>query len=181
MDSGNLSTLIGALCGFGASITPEIVGVIKDSKQHEYTMEEKRLELEAAKENYTFQVQLNTLTTNTDELKALLAHDAALKGNAFIEFLRASVRPVVTYIFMGMFCIVKLTFLYTMLTHDIKFTEAVPLLWDTDSMSIFAAVLSFWFGSRALDQYRTNTPRSLNTQTSSIPPSTARKRQARRL
>tara|TARA_R110000868_G_scaffold79604_12_gene226411 strand:+ start:1310 stop:1858 length:549 start_codon:yes stop_codon:yes gene_type:complete len=163
MDSGNLSTLVGAICGFGASVTPEIIGVYKDAKTHEYTMDEKRLELEAADKNYTFQLQNQTILSSTEELKALLKHDATLSGNAVIDGLRASVRPVITYIFMSLFCLMKVSFVVYMMQHDVSFVEVVPLLWDADTMSIFAAVLSFWFGSRAMESYRQNNSRSLNT------------------
>jgi len=165
MDSGNLSTLIGAICGFGASVTPEIIGAYKDAKNHEYAMDEKRLELEAADKNYVFQLQSQTITNSADELKALLKHDATLSGNAIIDGLRASVRPVITYIFMALFCLMKVSFLVYMMQHDVSFIQAVPLLWDADTMSIFAAVLTFWFGSRAMDAYRQNTSRSLITVT----------------
>ena len=36
------------------------------------------------------------------------------------------------------------------------FNEAVTLLWDEDTKAIFAAIISFWFGSRAIDKARAN-------------------------
>ena len=34
------------------------------------------------------------------------------------------------------------------------FSEAVNILWDDDTKAIFAAIISFWFGSRAIDKTR---------------------------
>lgn len=158
------STLIGALCGFGASITPEVFALVKARQAHVHTMAEKQLEIEAAKENYKFQTDTNAIAASTKELELLLAHDAQIKDIPIIDALRASVRPVVTYIFVGLFLLVKIVLLFQWRYHDnTPFIEAVPMLWDTDTMSIFAAVLSFWFGSRAMEQYRG----SINTYTSS--------------
>jgi hypothetical protein len=36
------------------------------------------------------------------------------------------------------------------------FNEAVTLLWDDDTKAIFAAIISFWFGSRAIDKARSS-------------------------
>ena len=35
-----------------------------------------------------------------------------------------------------------------------EFSEAIQLLWDDDTKAIFAAIISFWFGSRAIDKAR---------------------------
>jgi hypothetical protein len=35
-----------------------------------------------------------------------------------------------------------------------SFNDAIQLLWDDDTKAIFAAIISFWFGSRALDKAR---------------------------
>ena len=178
MDAGNISTLIGAICGFGASVTPEVIGLVKAERDHKHDIALKELELQAADKNYTFQLANNALTGSTEELKALLTADAGIQSTPFFNALRASVRPVVTYLLVLMFCIVKLALLSSLfLYHDVKFTEAVVLLWDTDTMSILAAVLSFWFGSRAMEQYRQTIPQPLNITS---PPTTRTTRKFRK-
>ena len=32
--------------------------------------------------------------------------------------------------------------------------ESLNILWDDDTKAIFAAIISFWFGSRAIDKSR---------------------------
>ena len=34
------------------------------------------------------------------------------------------------------------------------FAEAINLLWDDETKAIFAAIISFWFGSRAIEKSR---------------------------
>jgi hypothetical protein len=33
-------------------------------------------------------------------------------------------------------------------------SSAIQILWDEDTKAIFAAIVSFWFGSRAIDKAR---------------------------
>ena len=35
-----------------------------------------------------------------------------------------------------------------------EFSEAIKLLWDDETKAIFAAIISFWFGSRAIEKAR---------------------------
>jgi hypothetical protein len=36
------------------------------------------------------------------------------------------------------------------LHEHVEFIQAMPLIWDPETSSLFAAIISFWFGSRAL-------------------------------
>ena len=72
-----------------------------------------------------------------------------------LDFLRSSVRPVLTYGFFVLFVYVKLVALKQALavdhTHAI---DLLPIVWDEGTEALFAAVLSFWFGSRAIARFR---------------------------
>lgn len=71
--------------------------------------------------------------------------------NKFLDFLRASVRPVLTYAFFILFVYIKLTALSH--AYWIEHTPTVnllPIIWDDGTEALFSAVLSFWFGSRAM-------------------------------
>ena len=40
------------------------------------------------------------------------------------------------------------------LENGIDLAAALDTLWDDDTKAIFAAIISFWFGSRAVDKAR---------------------------
>ena len=40
------------------------------------------------------------------------------------------------------------------LKSGMEVAEALMVLWDEDTKAIFAAIISFWFGSRAIDKAR---------------------------
>lgn len=158
-----IPSLVGAILGFGASVSPDVIALVRDARQHKYDIEKKKLDIEAAKAGYDFELDKNRMSAGTEELKALLDHDKTLKGNAVIENLRASVRPVTTYLFLFLFIVVKVTVLFrTLFYGDVAVLQAIPLLWDNETVALFSAVLSFWFGSRAMDSYRVASRKSTN-------------------
>ena len=72
-----------------------------------------------------------------------------------VDGLRASVRPLITYVFFLLFTTVKISAL-TVLVYEQGMTliEALPQIWDPETQALFAAVMSFWFCQRALAKLR---------------------------
>jgi hypothetical protein len=61
---------------------------------------------------------------------------------------------VVTYVLLLLWCFTKVSALYVLINLEgMMIAEAWPFVWseETDG-AIFAAVLSFWFGSRAMQR-----------------------------
>ena len=60
-------------------------------------------------------------------------------------------RPILTYAFFLLFAAVKIAGLYVMTRFDgMSLAVALPILWDAETQALFAAVMAFWFGQRAL-------------------------------
>jgi len=78
----------------------------------------------------------------------LRIHDRYLIGSNSIETLRASVRPVITYSFFGLFCFVKVAAILIMLGGGVPVGDMLNTIWGEEETVLLAAVLSFWFGSR---------------------------------
>jgi hypothetical protein len=83
--------------------------------------------------------------------------DTVVKGSPFwttvFDALRASVRPTITYGFFILFVIIKLYGLWHGVAVEHTPTiQLLPIIWDDGSGSLFAAILSFWFGSRAFER-----------------------------
>ena len=90
------------------------------------------------------------------ESKALYRHDAALGGSSrWVDGLRASVRPLITYAFFILFAAVKGSGLYLLIVVEgLLIAEALPRIWDPETQALFAAVMSFWFGNWTLSKLR---------------------------
>ena len=141
-------SLIGSLLGFASGVVPEVLGYFKKQQDHEF-----ELELYAAKAKYAEALTANKLKeldlkAEIQELKSLYKHDQTLKTSSpFISALRASVRPVITYFFFFMFVGVEVAVIFS-LVHP----TMIDQIWNENTQGLFAAVLSFWFGSRAMSK-----------------------------
>ena len=141
-------SLIGSLLGFASGVVPEIVGYFRKQQDHEF-----ELELYAAKAKYAEALTANKLKeldlkAEIQELKSLYKHDQTLKtDNGFISALRASVRPVITYFFFFTFVGVEISIIFNLVEPAL-----IDQIWSDNTAGLFAAVLSFWFGSRAMSK-----------------------------
>jgi len=68
-------------------------------------------------------------------------------NNSFIAALRASVRPVITYFFFFTFVGVEISIIFNLVEPAL-----IDQIWSDNTAGLFAAVLSFWFGSRAMSK-----------------------------
>lgn len=152
-------SLLGTLLGFGTSIVPSIFDFFKEKSKRAADIEELkvRAELQARGIDLNIkqikaQVEVEEARANVEETKGLYAHDATLKGGKFIDFMRASVRPVITYVFFILFVLIKVCALISLLKSGSSVIDALPKLWDEETAGLFSAVIAFWFGNRAFDK-----------------------------
>ena len=104
------------------------------------------------------ELRLKELDAEADieETKSLYAHDTALaQRGGWVVGLQASVRPVITYLFMLAFLSVKAGMIYSLIGNQgIDWTTALDVVWDAETQALFAAIMSFWFGNRAMGKAR---------------------------
>lgn len=145
-------TLISSLLGFTTSFMPKILDYFQDKsdKKHELLLMDKQLEQ---------QIQLGELglrrthiEADTAEFKAVHRHDTATTNKAakWAATYSATVRPTITYLFMALFIAVETSAYYILLDKGIAATDALGIVWDAEITSLFAAILSFWFGGREI-------------------------------
>ena len=150
-------TLIGSLIGFAGSALPKVFDMVDDwqNRKHELAMMDRQIE--AAKLAHTQKIEALNIEADISESKSLYKHDQSMKSTGFMGGLRASVRPVLTYLFFTLFALIKGTALYGLIyTNGVDWELAVMTLWDEATQGIFAAIISFWFGSRALQRSRSS-------------------------
>ena len=88
-----------------------------------------------------------------EETKGLYAHDRAIDAGGFVNALRGSVRPVLTYAFFTLFATIKGVTLYTMVTTEgMDLSAGMLAIWDEETQAIFSAIIAFWFGNRAMSK-----------------------------
>ncbi len=59
---------------------------------------------------------------------------------------------MVTYVFFGVFILIKLVALGVMISNGVGVPEILDAIWDAETMSLFSTILAFWFGSRIMEK-----------------------------
>lgn len=144
-----LSTLLGAL----SNILPAIVALVQKKNDQAHEVEMAKLNMQANQLQAQNAIDLANVNADIGESNALYANDAALGNTGFWAGVRSSVRPVLTYVFFALFICVKVSALIVILKSGLNFTDAMPILWDDNTVAIFGSIMGFWFGSRTLERF----------------------------
>ena len=143
-------TILGSLLGFAGSAVPSVLDYFKGKEEQKQKTEEFKLQLEAKKLGVELDLQTFAAKKDFEEQKMLLEHDTALgQQTGFINSLRAFVRPFITYVFFCTFIGVKVTLVYQAIKNGSDLNATLEVVWDDQTEALFAAIISFWFGSRA--------------------------------
>ena len=140
-------SLLGSLLGFGTSFLPKVMDFFQDKqdKAHELRLMDKQLENQ--KVLGAQKLQMTHVEADIRESEALLKHDAKIQKQAspWCVNLAASVRPVLTYALALEFGVLTLC-----VSMDWMTMEQFKMIWNDEFQAIWAAVVSFWFGSRTM-------------------------------
>ncbi len=149
-----LATIAGAL----TSGLPALISYLDRKSRLNHEAKVLELRMQASDKENENAIKLINAEADVREGESLRDHDSSLRGGKFIESLRASVRPVITYFFFILFVAVKGFVVYQAVSADglienqIAFLDIYPLLWDDETQAMFGAVIGFWFGSRVQEK-----------------------------
>jgi len=147
-------TLLGSLLGFVTSAFPDLLGLFRDRQDRKHELAILDRQMEQMTRGHRQRLEEIEVRADIAESKALYRHDKPV-GVAWVDALRASVRPVITYAFFLLFASVKGSALYVLIAVEgLLLAEALPRIWDPETQALFAAVMSFRFGQRALNKLR---------------------------
>jgi hypothetical protein len=157
-----IETLLGGLLGGAFRLAPELLKWVdrKGERGHELLMQDKALEFEKLRSAQRLAEMGSSVESawNTGALEALkesISAQGRPSGVRWADALSTTVRPVITYWFMGLYCAVKTaTFVATMHT-GIDGATAVQMAWTEADQALWAGVLNFWFIGRVFDKART--------------------------
>jgi hypothetical protein len=160
-----MMTLISTALSFLMGGLPKLLDFFQDKsdKKHELQLAEMQMDQqirmltmghksqEHIEEIRTQQIEIQTAG---QERLALYQHDIEIGKGAsqWIIDLRASVRPVVTYLFVGLLIAVDMASIWWAWSTGVPFMEAIKEVFDTDEMQILASIIAFWFGTQAFSK-----------------------------
>jgi len=160
-------TLVSTLLGFASGGLPRVLEYVQDrgDKKHELALmaAQRERELALAEKGFLAQAAIEeikteqiAMQTQTQERLAMYKHDMKIGEGAstWVISLRASVRPVVTYLFVLMLCTVNGVGIWYAYSTGVPFNQAIELIWSESETSILATIIAFWFGSQAFSTKR---------------------------
>lgn len=145
-----LSATVPTLLGFAVNIIPSVVNYYVTKQRYEYELKIRQLSLEILQSGHEMDKVLEGARSIVNEGESLREHDLLVGDNQYVNILRASVRPVLTYFFFLLFVLVKIATLYLMAQAGADPFEILNAVWDPFTISIFGAVIGFWFGARSM-------------------------------
>lgn len=70
----------------------------------------------------------------------------------WVDALSRSVRPVITYWFMALYCATKLSLFMVALNSGQQISTSIAGSWTDSDQALWAGVLNFWFLGRVFDK-----------------------------
>ncbi len=152
-----LLSLIGGGLGGLLRFVPEILKLFTDAKDREHEFRMTRLQLEIDKARAAQAIDLvhaqADLVTQAGETQAFIE---AIKGQSqptgirWVDALNATVRPVITYWWMALFTVYKISTIVVAWQQSATFAEFASRIWTAQDAGILAMILGFWFVDRAI-------------------------------
>jgi predicted PurR-regulated permease PerM len=148
-------SLLGSLLGFGTSFLPKVMDYFQDKADKAHELKVMEMQMKAQSEAHVQRLEEINTQADIDQMKAMYKHDSSLHENAasWTSTLSASVRPVITYAFFGLFTFVEVSAYMALTDKGLSAGDAVQVIWSEDTQSLFAAVISFWFGNRMVSKW----------------------------
>lgn len=154
-----IETLLGGLLGGAFRLAPELLKWLdrKGERGHELSMQDKALEFEKLRGAQKMaEIGANSdAAWNTGALEALkdaVRSQGDKTGVAWADALSSSVRPVITYLLVAMYCSVKVATFVGSVYSGIGFGSALIDSWTAADQALLSGILNYWFLNRTLEK-----------------------------
>jgi hypothetical protein len=144
--------LLSPLFGILGSLLPSIVRIFERKQEIKYEIELTKIKIDAAERQADLNFNVEVVKADAQSRQSALDHDKSLDGGKFINALRASIRPVITYTFFFVFVAIKIAAACVMLSTGQSVPAMLDAVWDVETMALFSTIIAFWFGSRMMEK-----------------------------
>jgi hypothetical protein len=128
------------------------VRIFERKQEIKYEIELTKIKIDAAERQADLNFNVEVVKADAQSRQSALDHDKSLDGGIFINALRASVRPIVTYVFFITFVAIKIAAACVMLSTGQSVPAMLDAVWDVETMALFSTIIAFWFGSRMMEK-----------------------------
>ncbi|WP_049622816.1 hypothetical protein [Frateuria defendens] len=156
-----IETLLGGLLGGAFRLAPELLKWLdrKSERGHELSMQDKALEFEKLRGAQ----RMHEIGAGADAawnvgaietLREAVRTQGEKTGVRWADALSSSVRPVITYWFMALYCAAKTAAFVAAIEGGADWSVAILHAWTEADQALWAGVLNFWFIGRVFDRVK---------------------------
>lgn len=144
-------TLLGSLIGFISAAFPDLLKIWRDAadRKHELTI----LEMQMAQAAQGHQQRLEEINAQADISESRALYKTYYSGIRWVDALNGTVRPVLAYSFFLLYFVIK-CMQFAMVDLADPLPWQIAALWSVEDQAIFAGIISFYFGQRAMAKVR---------------------------
>lgn len=142
-------TLLSTLLGFLGSAFPDLLKLYKDSQDRRHELQILDLQLKQQAQGHANRLEEIRAQADISESQAL--YKTYSVGIHWVDALNGTVRPVLAYAFFALYAVTKLL-QFSLI--DATIPASVHILWQDEDRAIFAGIISFYFGQRAMGKLR---------------------------
>lgn len=156
-----IETLLGGLLGGLFRLAPEGLKWLdrRGERAHELAMQDKALEFEKVR-GAGRMAEISAASDASwnigaiDALRDAVRAQGEQSGVRWVDAMSSSVRPVITYWFMALYCAAKTAAFVSALDAGAQWIPAVQTAWTEADQALWAGVLNFWFLGRVFERVR---------------------------
>lgn len=141
--------LLGSFIGLLGGALPDLLKLYRDAadRKHELTI----LQMQMQQQKQKGAQRLEEIHAQADIAESKALYRTYHTGIAWVDALNGTVRPVLAYAFFLLYAAVKTA---QFISLDAYSAVALMQLWNPEDQAIFASVISFYFGQRAMSKFR---------------------------
>ena len=143
-------TLLGSLLGFLSAAFPDFLKLFRDAQDRKHEL--KILEMQMEQQKLGASQRLEEIQVNADIAESQALYRTYNTGIRWVDALNGTVRPVIAYAFFVLYAAVKFISYAALPDVGVPFVVVYDTLWTQDDAAIFAGIISFYFGQRAMSK-----------------------------
>jgi len=147
-------TIISSIIGFVGGFIPDILRYFKQKQDNAHELSVLQLQIQAQERLHVQKLEeINTqadISESAALYKAAEIKETGVKwADALLGIYNGTVRPTITYAFMGLYVFVKIgQYVQMVKTPGIPWEKAIMLLWSEFDQAALLLTLSYYFGQR---------------------------------
>lgn len=150
--------LLGSLLGLLGALAPRLIQLFESRQNHKQELEmiDKHAETQLRLAEVVQAGKMAEIDARAAVQGDMMAFAAAMKptGIAWVDALNGVVRPLLTVSFFALYAAVKAAQFYLITADGAAPANALVLLWGDEDWAAWAAIVTFWFGSRTFNKER---------------------------